>query len=161
MHKSNKMWYVLYTKPRWEKKVHQLLIDKNYECYCPTQIIEKQWTDRVKKIEQPLFTSYVFIKTSSAQELAKVRFIIGVVNFVYWLGKPAVIKDEEILLLKEFLELNKKNNYSISTIKVNDRIKITSGVFKNSVGVVKKILKNKTILFIESLGIQITVTIKK
>ena len=46
------MWYVVYTKPRCEKKVYQLFLDKEYESYCPLQIIEKQWTDRIKKVER-------------------------------------------------------------------------------------------------------------
>ncbi len=154
------MWHVVYTKPRWEKKVHQLFLDKEYESYCPLQIVEKQWTDRVKKIEQPLFTSYVFIK-APIEELAKIRYINGVVNFVYWLGKPAEVKDAEIVIIKEFLESNKKNTFEVTALKIDDKIKITGGAFKDKIGVVKKILKNKSILFIESLGIQITVSIKK
>ncbi len=154
------MWHVVYTKPRWEKKVHQLFLDKAYESYCPLQIVEKQWTDRVKKIEQPLFTSYVFIK-APIEELAKIRFINGVVNFVYWLGKPAEVKDAEIVIIKEFLESKKKNTFEVTALKIDDKIKITAGAFKDKIGVVKKILKNKSILFIESLGIQITVSIKK
>lgn len=153
------MWYVVYTKPRCEKKVHQLFLDKKYESYCPLQIVEKQWTDRVKKVEVPLFSSYVFVKTTK-EELPKVRYVIGVVNFVYCLGKPAEIRDAEITLLKDFLENNDKNNFEVSTLKTDDKIKITAGAFKDKIGIVKKILKNKTILLVESLGIQITVSLK-
>ena len=154
------MWYVVYTKPRCEKKVHQLFLDKEYDSYCPLQIIEKIWTDRVKKVEVPLFSSYVFIKATQ-EELLKVRYINGVVNFVYWQGKPAEIRGSEITVLKEFLESNQKNTFEVSTLKINDEIRIKTGAFKEKMGTVKKIFKNKTVLFVESLGIQITVSTKK
>ncbi len=153
------MWYVVYTKSRCEKKVHTLFLDNNFESYCPLQLVEKQWTDRIKKVDVPLFSSYVFVK-GTKEELRNVRFISGVVNFVYWLGKPAEIKDSEISLIKDFLESNKKNSFEVDVLKTNDKVKIKSGAFKDNIGVVKKVLKNKTILFVESLGIQITVSLK-
>ena len=157
--KQLQMWYVVYTKPRSEKKVHQQFLGKGIESYCPTQIVEKQWTDRVKKTEQPLFTSYVFVQ-STKENLTNVRYVPGVVNFVYWLGKPAAIRDVEIEELKLFLESNKTETFDIQTIQVNDKIVLKTGAFKDKIGVVKKVLKNKTVLYIENLGIQITVTTK-
>lgn len=153
------MWYVVYTKPRCEKKVHQQFLEKGFASYCPTQIVEKQWTDRIKKTEQPLFTSYVFVQATK-ENIGEIRYVQAVVNFVYWLGKPAQIRDNEIEELKVFLEGNKTNKIEVSAIQVNDKLKIKTGAFKDSIGVVKKILKNKTILYIENLGIQITVSSK-
>ena len=57
---KQKKWYALYTKPRWEKKIDAQLKKKGVVCWCPLQKIEKQWTDRKKLIEEPLFRSYVF-----------------------------------------------------------------------------------------------------
>ena len=95
-------WYAIYTKSRCEKKVHTILLQKSIESYCPTTIVKKQWTDRVKKIEQPLFSSYLFVKITIDQQ-QQIREIAGVVNFVYWLGKPAQIKAVEIEAIKNFL----------------------------------------------------------
>jgi transcription antitermination factor NusG len=153
------MWNVVYTKPRAEKKVHQRFLDNGFESYCPTQIVEKQWTDRLKKVELPLFTSYVFVKTT-IEKIAEVRYINGVVNFVYWLGKPAQISEKTFEELKFFLESNSKSTINIAAIQENDKIVIKTGAFKDNIGVVKKVLKSKTILLIENLGIQITVSTK-
>jgi transcriptional antiterminator RfaH len=153
------MWYVVYTKPRCEKKVYQQFINNGFASYSPTQIVEKQWTDRVKKTELPLFTSYVFVQATK-ENIAEIRYVPGVVNFVYWLGKPAQIRDKEIEELQAFLEENKTNPIELCAIKVNDVIKIKTGAFKDNVGLVKKVLKNKTILYIENLGIQITISTK-
>jgi transcription antitermination factor NusG len=153
------MWYVVYTKPRTEKKVHQLFLENGFASYCPTQIVEKQWTDRIKKTELPLFTSYVFVQATK-ENITEIRYVPGVVNFVYWLGKPAQIRDKEIEELQAFLEINNTNTIELKAIKINEIIKIKTGAFKDNEGMVKKILKNKTILYIENLGIQITISTK-
>ena len=157
--KQLQMWYVVYTKPRSEKKVHKQFSDKGIISYCPTQIVEKQWSDRIKKVEQPLFTSYVFVQ-STKENLAAVRHVPGVVNFVYWLGKPAEIRESQIDELKAFLEINSAKNLEIQSIQVNDKIVLKTGAFKDNIGVVKKVFKNKTILYIENLGIQISIATK-
>ena len=57
-----KKWLAVYTRPRWEKKVDQLLKEKGTESYCPLNKVRRKWSDRVKLIEEPLFKSYVFVK---------------------------------------------------------------------------------------------------
>src|SRR6266852_5926070 len=94
-------WYALYTKPRWEKKVADLLSAKDIESYCPVNRVYRQWSDRKKMISVPLFTGYVFVNIDEKRQVA-VRSTTGVINFVYWLNKPAVIQDEEIALIKKF-----------------------------------------------------------
>ncbi|MFZ9332451.1 MAG: UpxY family transcription antiterminator [Chitinophagaceae bacterium] len=96
MSESNKKWYVLYTKPRWEKKVDKALQQKGIESYCPLNRVKRKWSDRIKTIEEPLFKSYVFVKVEE-KEKTEVRYVDGVLNYVYWNGKPAVVKEEEII----------------------------------------------------------------
>ena len=88
-------WLAVYTRPRWEKKVNQLLAEKGVERYCPLNKIRRKWSDRVKVVEEPLFKSYVFVKVND-EDRTDVRMTPGVINFVYWQGKPAVIKEKEI-----------------------------------------------------------------
>src|SRR6187402_529657 len=102
MSKEKKHWYAVYTKPRWEKKVYSLLKDGGMEAYCPLNRVRKKWSDRIKWVEEPLFKSYVFVKVTE-EERTGVRMVNGVVNFVYWLGKPAVVKDKEIAIIRKFL----------------------------------------------------------
>jgi transcription antitermination factor NusG len=58
----------------------------------PAQQVTKQWSDRRKVVLEPIFKSYVFVKIADTNkwDLKKVN---GVLNFVYWLGKPAIIKE--------------------------------------------------------------------
>src|SRR5580658_7417057 len=99
---SKKKWYVIYTKPRWEKKVHARLTEKGLANYCPFNKVRKKWSDRVKTIEEPLFKSYIFVHIAEEEQLA-VRMVKGVLNFVYWLGKPALVRNSEIEAIKKFL----------------------------------------------------------
>jgi transcription antitermination factor NusG len=102
MAREAKYWYAVYTKPRWEKKVSTLFAEKGFESYCPLNKVHKQWSDRIKLVEEPLFKSYVFVRIP-AKAQAGIRLVNGVLNFVYWLGKPAVIKAVEIDRIKRFL----------------------------------------------------------
>ena len=53
---TEKKWYAVYTRPKWEKKVAELLSRKRIENYCPLNKSIKQWSDRKKTIFEPLFT---------------------------------------------------------------------------------------------------------
>lgn len=59
-----------------------------------------------KMVDEPLFRSYVFAHIVE-DEKPKVRETKGVLNFVYWLGQPAVIRDQEIEIIKHFWEIMK------------------------------------------------------
>src|ERR1700741_3474491 len=119
-------WLAVYTRPRWEKKVNQLLADKGLESYCPLNKVRRKWSDRVKLVEEPLFKSYVFVKVNDEDRIA-VRMTPGVVNFVYWDGKPAVIKEKEINAIKRFLNDYKNVEVKPMSLQVHQRVKITTG----------------------------------
>ena len=98
---ENKKWYAVYTRPRWEKKVSDILTRRKIENYCPLNKVVRQWSDRKKVLHEPLFTSYVFVRISEP-ELNSLKQTVGVINLVYWLGKPAVIRDPEVEMIKRF-----------------------------------------------------------
>jgi len=100
MSNSAKKWYALYTRPGCEKKVANLLSRKNIENYCP---MKRHLNGRKKVILEPLFNSYVFVQITETVDVEQIRKTDSVVNFVYWLGKPAVIQDEEIEIMKRFM----------------------------------------------------------
>jgi transcription antitermination factor NusG len=157
---QNKDWFALYTKPRWEKKVDNLLNQKGFESYCPLNKVKKQWSDRVKLVEEPLFKSYVFVKIS-AEEQSSIRAVNGVVNFVYWLGKPAVIRESEIENIKRFLNEYEDVQIAPLTVEVGDEILVTTGPLMDKTGTVKRILKNRVELVIECLGYKLTANLPK
>ncbi|WP_295127606.1 UpxY family transcription antiterminator [uncultured Chitinophaga sp.] len=119
MHHEPLAWYAVYTKSRCEKKVAGLLARKNIESYCPLNEVESQWSDRKKIVQEPLFKSYVFVRISERQMQA-VRQTEGIVNFVYWLGKPATITDYEVDMIKRFMDEFKTVELEQFPIRRND-----------------------------------------
>ncbi|HVG12246.1 MAG TPA: UpxY family transcription antiterminator [Flavisolibacter sp.] len=148
---STQKWFAVYTRPRWEKKVHSLLTSKGIESYCPLNKVRRKWSDRIKVVEEPLFKSYVFVKVDD-EGRTPVRMTDGVVNFVYWNGKPAVVKDKEIQTIKKFLDEFHEVSLVKMELKQNERVAITSGPLMDKEGKVLEV-KNKVVrVAIESLG---------
>jgi transcription antitermination factor NusG len=145
-------WLAIYSRPRWEKKVNQLLLQKGLESYCPLNKVRRKWSDRVKVVEEPLFKSYVFVKIND-DDRTIVRMTPGVINFVYWEGKPALIKEKEINAIKRFLneyenvELKPMNN-----LRVDQRVKITTGPLMDQEGQVMSLQRKTVKVAIDSLG---------
>lgn len=145
-------WLAIYTRPRWEKKVNELLKEKGLESYCPLNKVRRKWSDRVKIVEEPLFKSYVFVKVSDDDRSA-VRMTSGAINFVYWEGKPAVIKEKEILAIKRFLdEYENVEARSSADLKVNQRVRITDGSLMDQEGKVIDLRRKTARVSIDSLG---------
>jgi transcription antitermination factor NusG len=150
MPNSVKHWYAIYTRPRWEKKVYGLLVEKGVETYCPLNRVQKKWSDRLKWVEEPLFKSYLFVKVTE-EEMPKVRLVDGVVNYVYWLGKPAVVRDSEIRAIKKFL--NEFTNVRVEPVDLrpNEKVRIQSGILMDEEARILRIRGKRVQIVIESL----------
>jgi transcription antitermination factor NusG len=144
-------WLAVYTRPRWEKKVNQLLAEKGLESYCPLNKVRRKWSDRVKIVEEPLFKSYVFVKVS-VNDRSAVRMTPGAINFVYWQGKPAVIREKEIIAIKRFL--NEYENVEVQTadLKLNGRVRVTTGTLMDQEGKLLEFRHKIAKVAIDSLG---------
>jgi transcriptional antiterminator RfaH len=111
-------WYVIYTKPRNEKKVTERLQQIGIVVYCPLVTQIKQWSDRKKKIQVPLFNSYLFVNMDE-KDREKVFQVSGVVRYLFWLGKPAIVRDEEIDVLRDSLN-HVMSSVEVTNIKAGD-----------------------------------------
>jgi transcription antitermination factor NusG len=157
---EEKKWYVVYTRPRWEKKVAGILLAKGIEHYCPLNKVMKQWSDRRKIVLEPLFKGYIFVKL---QENVKweIKNIDGILNFVYWLGKPAVVKEAEIDTIRKFLQEFSSVEVVERQLDVNSKVIIKQGVLMNYHGIIVEIAGNKAKVNIESMGIQLSAVFDK
>lgn len=144
-------WYVVYTKPKWERKVAEKLQQIGIECYCPLVTQIKQWSDRKKKVEVPLFNSYVFVQLPESDRNLVFQ-IAGIVRYLFWLGKPAIVRDEEIDIIKRSLKDSNVSEISVTTMQVGDKIKLDSGAFSNQNAIVQEVSNTHYILVLESLG---------
>jgi len=156
----NTSWYVIYTKPRWEKKISSVLDAKGIENYCPLNRIKKQWSDRKKIVYEPLFKGYIFIKIDEAHKW-DVKQIEGIINYVYWLGKPAKVKEEEIITIKKFLSEFENVEVTDSLISRSTKVQVSQGVLMNYKGVVVEVLGNKARVQIDSMGIRLSAILEK
>jgi transcription antitermination factor NusG len=161
MEKTKMRWLVVYTKPRWEKKVHTALVKKGIEAYCPLNKVRRKWSDRMKTIEEPLFKSYVFVKVEDTG-MTEVRFVDGVLNYVYWNGKPAIVKEEEIIEIKKFLSEYEDVEVSSIELKPADPVVLNTGVMMGATGRVLRVMGNNTVeVRIDSLGFVLTAKFDK
>ena len=97
------VWNVLYTKSKTEKKVFERLFNLGIDVFCPFQRTLKKWSDRKKWVDEPVFKSYIFVKSpdSESQKL-EILNTPGVVRFLYWLGQPAQVRQVEIDAIRSF-----------------------------------------------------------
>lgn len=159
---EDKLWHVIYTKSRWEKKVDTLLLQRGIESWCPVQKKERQWTDRKKIIEEPLFRSYVFVKIP-VQQRNEILTTNGVVNFLYFEKKPAIIRDQDIELIKKYLGESYSN---IEVVDMNNlppetKVTINQGIFMGQKGEIIKSSKKNVFVKLESINMMMIVEFKK
>jgi len=148
---DNLRWYALYTKPRWEKKVADLLELKQIENYCPLQKIERNWSDRKKIILEPLFKSYVMVRLAPKAHIPVLQ-TDGVLGFVTFQGKPAVIRDLEIETVKLFLKDYEHIQVERIDVNINDEVTIINGALMQQKGQVQEVGGRMVKVMLPSLG---------
>ncbi len=153
-------WHAVYTKPRWEKKVNDLLLKKGLESYCPLNKVRRRWSDRIKLVEEPLFKSYVFVRVAEENK-TEVRMTAGVINFVYSAGKPAIVKDKEIAAIRQFLAEYENVSLVAMELKPEVRVLVTAGALIDKEGKVIEVKHKTAKVLIESLGFMLVADIDK
>jgi transcription antitermination factor NusG len=138
-----KNWYAVYTKPQCEKRVATQFSKKKIENYCPLSCVETHNFRKHKLVFEPLFKSYVFVYITEA-EIENLKKIDGVVNLLYWLGKPAIIKEDEIAAIKEFTNDHRNIMLERTVVNIND---VARNYNASSLAIEGKLVtvKNKTL----------------
>ena len=144
-------WYVVYTKPKWEKKVAERLNEIGVVTYCPLITKVSQWSDRKKIVSVPLFNSYIFVQ-SEEKNRNKIFAVTGAIRYLFWLGKPAVVKDSEIETIQNWLAAPSDYHVSVDKWKKGDKVVLESGPFITQSAVIQEVKPNHYILILESLG---------
>lgn len=155
-----KNWYVVYTIPRWEKKVASVLSDRGVDHYCPLNKVSKQWSDRRKTVLEPLFKGYVFINISDKDKWS-VREIKGILNYVHWQGKPAIVRDDEIETIRKFLHEFTNVEVVDTQLQPGNEVIIKQGLLMNYKGILLELSGNKAKVRIESMGVQLCAVFEK
>ena len=128
-----KVWHAIYTKSRAEKRVFTLLEEQGIEAYLPMVKTLRQWSDRKKKVEVPLISSYVFVKVDK-REYYEVLSTPGAVAYVTFEGKAAPIRDSQIEMMRNAVEGKQPIELVNEKLEKGTQVKIIAGPLKGSVG---------------------------
>ena len=133
---SSKSWYAIYVKSRHEKCVHDELQKKGIKSSLPLQTVYRQWSDRKKKVEVPLFRGYIFVNIDIQNEKLDVLQTDGVVKFVTFGNRTINIPEEQMYWLNRLLTTS--NIKHEQEFPVGTDVKVTYGPFKGLYGKVKQ-----------------------
>ncbi len=155
--KCARCWYAVYTAPRAEKKVRDRFLEAGIEHYLPIQIIERQWHDRLKKIEQPVLTGYIFVHILP-EEAQKVLMTYGAIAFVREQSRPAPIPDSQMECLMQMVEKSEEPvEFSIAELMPGTPVRITRGHLSGLIGELVDVQgKYKVALRLTGLGCALT-----
>jgi len=153
-------WLVIYTKPRQEKKLAERLQQAGYTVYCPTQRMKKRWSDRWKWVEQPLFTSHIFIQIDPEHRDA-IYFVPGFVRFLFWLKRPAQVQPKEIETLKRWLNDYAPEAISTSNLQPGQKTKVLTGPFQGQEGMLQEVKAERAQLYLEELQLLVELNLRK
>ena len=146
-------WMVVKTNPRAEKKVNERMVNAGFKTYLPLVTTIKVWSDRKKKVEQPLIPSTLFVYTSS-ELLKDVYCINGVHSILKFLGKPAIVQEHEIENLRILLSQKEESNIETTDrYKKGEVVQVVRGPFQGLIANVMKTASSfRLVVEIESLG---------
>lgn len=163
MAKAERHWYALYVRARHEKKVAAQLDDLGIEAFLPLITRMKQWSDRKKKVEEPLFGSYLFVH-SNEKEYLPILNVAGVMRFVSFEHKAVVVPDSQIIAIKKYVTSfsERMENIQKADLKPGQAVRICTGPMKGLTGRLKTIEKKRHLeVYIEAVGQYITVCIPR
>lgn len=155
---NSKRWYVFYTYPKFERKVYEYLLKDNYEPFLPLHWVVRQWSDRKKRLEVPLFPNYIFIKIERNKifEVLQTPKLISCVTFN---RTPAFLRQKEVESIQQIVE----NDYPFEVspnLSIGDSVVITGGALTGMEGIlVEEKGNHRFALKIESLNQSVIVNI--
>lgn len=161
--KNNKKWFAIYVKSRSEKKVHEQLDDIGIESFLPLITRVKQWSDRKKKVEEPLFRSYLFVHISDS-DYYNVLNVNGVVKYICFEKKAVVVPENQITAIKRYISDTDLHDIEFDNVelKEGEMVRIKSGQMKDLIGRFVTIKgKHRVIIDIEVVGQSLPVNIAR
>ncbi|TCD47504.1 UpxY family transcription antiterminator [Chlorobium sp. N1] len=153
-------WYAVYVRSRYEKKVHQWLEEKELTAFLPLMETVRQWSDRKKKVQEPLFRGYVFVCIDMRKEHVKVLDTEGVVRFVGIGRVPSVVGERDIEWLKTLVHEPDALHRTVDSMPAGRKVRVLAGPFRGMEGVVvKQGRQERIVVFFESImqGIEVSI----
>ena len=148
----SKIWYAIYTKSRNEKKVADALSEKGIENYLPLVKKVRQWSDRRKTVEEPLFSSYVFVHITEREHLSVLQ-TPGIVRFITFERKKVPVRDVQIEAIRKYVQTGIEDIANKGDYKPGRRVRVIRGALIGLEGHLTEILgKQKVKVEIDAIG---------
>lgn len=125
-------WYALHVRHQHERQIEKLLRFQGWDTLAPMYRSQRQWSDRVKEIELPIFSGYVFCQFSREQS-RQVEDTPGVLQIVKFLGHPAAIEEREIAGIRAMVA-SKVRLTPWPYLKIGDRVRVDRGPLRGLEG---------------------------
>jgi transcription antitermination factor NusG len=152
-------WRALYLRSRQEKVVERDLLEDGFEVYLPKVKKLKQWSDRKKWVEEPLFPGYCFVHVSE-KEYHQILTHYAVIKYVSFGGKPSVMRSYHIEGIKRILGENIDFRLTKRNFRKGEIVEIGVGPMTGCKGeVVKASGKKKLIIRLQDIGYSMVVNI--
>jgi transcription antitermination factor NusG len=158
---SQKHWYALYTKPRWEKKVYEDLKKRGITAYLPLLKTLKQWSDRKKMVEEPLFKSYLFVFVDRSEYYEAVKSI-GVVKYITFNGRAVAIPEQEIEAINAYINEGDARIEYTESYSIGDVVEVQFGTMKGLMGKLIEVQgKHRVLVEISGIGERLILNLPK
>ena len=151
---SSSTWHAYYTRARRERKLHRYLQERGYESYVPVAPRTRQWHDRKKLVEWPLFPSYVFARTGS-ESVREILATPGICEVVRFGSRAASITDAEIENIRRFAAALATTGCTPPPVAFENGqpVRVTAGPFRGVEGIVLEVRGSRRVLVgLRSLG---------
>jgi len=154
-----KNWYMVYTKPKLENKVAATLTKRKIENFLPLNRREVTHFRKTRIVEMALFPNYIFVSLSK-NEFEKIKLIDGVINLIYWKGEPAIVKEEEIEMIRDFTKVHQNIEVEKSKVNKNDVAKAIDGAMHTLSGNVLTIKNTMVKVNLPSIGFNLVAKVE-
>jgi transcription antitermination factor NusG len=155
-------WYTLATKSRHEKVVKDALDLKGYEVFLPLRTVIKKWSDRKKRLQEPLFKGYLFVNMPYKRRIPVLE-TEGVVRIVMFNGRPGVLHESEVRTIQKILDMNHHHGVTIEAIEgmvLGDNVEVIDGPLTGIQGQYAAIKnENRLVISIDSIGKSLAVEV--
>ena len=126
IHPEEKRWFAVYTRYKREKLVNQQLRQKGIEAYVPLQEFTRYYTRKIKKVQLPLISCYIFVRINKS-DYVRVLETPDVVTFIRFDSRLVAIPEQDIKILRQVVGEDQEIMVSREKVEVGQRAEIIGG----------------------------------
>ena len=154
-----KNWYVLKVRTRQEIRIAKSLTEMGFTVYCPTKKEVRQYSDRKVTKTVPLFSAYIFIHLEETNR-DSVFSVPGIERYLFWLGKPAVIRIEEMEAMRSYLEDDRLETVALTKFTPGNKMVLTQGAFKDYQATITEVGRKRVRMVIKGMGVVLNMKLR-